>query len=45
MGCGKTSIAQYLANTLDLNWIDLDQIIESNENMKISTIFESKGEL
>ena len=45
MGCGKTSIAQYLANTLDLNWIDLDKIIESNENMKISTIFESKGEL
>lgn len=45
MGCGKTSVAQYLANTLDLNWIDLDQIIESNENMKISTIFESKGEL
>ena len=45
MGCGKTSIAQYLANKLDLNWIDLDQIIESNENTKISTIFESKGEL
>jgi len=45
MGCGKTSIAQYLANKLNLNWIDLDQIIESNENMKISTIFDLKGEL
>ena len=45
MGCGKTSIAEYLANKLNLNCIDLDQIIESNENMKISTIFELKGEL
>ena len=45
MGCGKTSIAQYLANKLNLNWIDLDQIIENNENMKISTIFDLKGEL
>tara|TARA_B100000780_G_scaffold146632_1_gene102441 strand:- start:1040 stop:1537 length:498 start_codon:yes stop_codon:yes gene_type:complete len=45
MGCGKTSIAKYIANKLSLDWIDLDQIIEENENMKISKIFKLKGEL
>ena len=45
MGCGKTSIAKYLAEKLNLNYIDLDQKIEIKYNMKISEIFKLKGEL
>ena len=45
MGCGKTVVGKLLSKKLNLNWIDLDQVIELKENMKISKIFKTKGEL
>ena len=45
MGCGKSLISKSLANILNLKCIDLDHIIENKEKMKISEIFETKGEL
>jgi len=45
MGCGKSLISKSLANTLNLKCIDLDFIIEVREKMKISEIFQRKGEL
>lgn len=45
MGCGKSLIAKSLANILNLKCIDLDRSIEIREKMKISKIFQTKGEL
>ncbi|MDG1830610.1 MAG: shikimate kinase [Flavobacteriaceae bacterium] len=45
MGCGKSLIAKSLANILNLKCIDLDCLIEIREKMKISEIFQTKGEL
>jgi len=45
MGCGKSLISKSLANILNLRCIDLDHKIENKEKMKISEIFEKKGEL
>jgi len=45
MGCGKSLIAKSLANILNLKCIDLDRSIEIKEKMKISKIFQTKGEL
>lgn len=45
MGCGKTVIGKHLANTLAYPFIDLDDALEKDQNMSISRIFESKGEL
>ncbi len=45
MGCGKSLISKSLANVLNLKCIDLDHKIEIKEKMKISEIFEIKGEL
>ena len=45
MGCGKSLISKSLAKTLNLKCIDLDHKIEMKEKMKISEIFEIKGEL
>ncbi len=44
MGCGKSSIGQILAQTTGRTFVDTDQLIESNENMTISQIFEKFGE-
>ncbi|MBE9468876.1 MAG: AAA family ATPase [Bacteroidetes bacterium] len=44
MGVGKTSIAKNLANELNYEFIDTDQIIEKNENQSITNIFKTKGE-
>ena len=44
MGCGKTFWCKKLAQALNLNFIDLDKYIESKEDEKIATIFETKGE-
>ncbi len=45
MASGKSSIGIQLANSLNLDFIDLDQTIEANEKMTVSKVFKSKGEL
>ena len=44
MGSGKTSCGSVLAKKLDINFIDIDSIIETEENLKISEIFSKFGE-
>lgn len=44
MGCGKTTVGILLAKKTGKNYIDLDEYIEQTEGMKISRIFEQKGE-
>lgn len=45
MGCGKTTIGKKLAALLEMDFIDLDQKIEKEQNMSISEIFEKRGEM
>ena len=44
MGSGKSSIGSIVSKKLNLNFFDIDQLIENNQKMKISKIFEIKGE-
>ena len=44
MGVGKTTIGKLVAKKLNLNFYDIDQIIEKENNMKINDIFQKKGE-
>ena len=44
MGSGKSSIGLLVSKKLKLNFIDVDQEIEREDKMKISKIFEIKGE-
>lgn len=44
MGVGKTTIGNLLAIRLDLKFIDIDEQIELEMNMKIKDIFEQYGE-
>lgn len=44
MGSGKTSVGKILAEKCNVPFQDLDSLIEDAENLKISEIFESKGE-
>jgi shikimate kinase len=43
-GCGKTTIARYLAKDLNYTYIDLDGMIEKDALMFIDDIFEKHGE-
>lgn len=43
-GSGKTMIGKLLAERLGYTFVDTDELIEKQENMKISEIFEKKGE-
>ena len=45
MGVGKTGIGKYLAKKLKINFFDIDRIIEQKNNMKITEIFKTKGEI
>lgn len=45
MGSGKSSVGKELAKRLDLKFIDLDQRIEEKENLSISEIFSTQGEI
>ena len=45
MGSGKSTIAQKLALSLNLTFIDLDQYIEQTENVSIKKLFESNKEI
>ena len=44
MTCGKSTIGPILANTLGWEFVDLDDIIETAQKMKIVDIFEKHGE-
>ena len=44
MGSGKSSIGLIISKKLNIEFIDVDQEIEKKLNMKISKIFENKGE-
>ncbi len=45
MGSGKSTIGKLLSKKLNINFIDLDEYIESKLNMSISDIFNAKGEI
>ena len=45
MGSGKSTIAKYISDTMNLKLIDLDSYIEKQEGLSISNIFSSKGEI
>ena len=44
MGSGKTSIGLIVSKKLKLDFIDIDKEIEKEEGMKISKIFDTRGE-
>ncbi len=44
MGSGKSTIGPIVANTLGWEFYDLDRVIETKEGMKVSELFEIKGE-
>ena len=44
MGAGKTSIGFLVSKKLNFDFLDIDQLIEKELGMKISKIFETKGE-
>ena len=44
MGSGKSSVGSLVAKKLELNFIDIDNEIESTLNTTIKKIFEDKGE-
>lgn len=44
MGCGKTSVGMRIAKKWDYNFLDTDQIIETEYGASISAIFQKEGE-
>ena len=45
MGVGKTGIGKYVAKRLKVNFFDIDKLIEKKNEMKITEIFKTKGEI
>ncbi|MDR2121942.1 MAG: shikimate kinase, partial [Flavobacteriaceae bacterium] len=45
MGSGKTTVGKRLSENLNLNFVDLDDYIVSNEKRSIKDIFSEKGEI
>ena len=45
MASGKSTLGRILANKLNYDFIDLDDYIEEKEQLLVSDIFKSKGEL
>lgn len=45
MGTGKSTVGQKLAETLGWRFTDMDAAIEHEENLKITSMFETKGEV
>ena len=45
MGVGKTGIGKYVARRLKINFFDIDKLIEKKNEMKITEIFITKGEI
>mgnify|MGYP002538881174 CR=1 FL=1 len=44
MGCGKSTVADFLNRELSMEVIEMDQIIAERQGMSISDIFETYGE-
>lgn len=44
MGAGKTTVGRILAERLDREFVDMDQVIEAREGEPISEIFSRQGE-
>jgi shikimate kinase len=44
MGTGKSAVGRRLAKTLQMDYLDTDDLIEEREGSKICHIFEEKGE-
>lgn len=45
MGSGKSTIGQWVADTMGLEFLDLDRYMETALDMSITEIFRSRGEL
>jgi shikimate kinase len=45
MGCGKSTIAKKLAESLEIPFVDLDEKIEEKANLSINAIFDTHGEI
>ena len=45
MGSGKSTIGYLLSKNLNIEFMDVDEIIEKEEGCKISEIFEKRGEI
>ena len=45
MGCGKSTIANKLSETIEIPFVDLDEKIEEKTNLSINAIFEKHGEI
>jgi len=43
-GSGKSSVARYLAQALDMSWVDSDDLIEERAGKSIREIFADDGE-
>lgn len=44
MGCGKTTVGKELSKKLEMQFVDMDSIIEQNAGMPVSEIFRTQGE-
>jgi len=44
MGCGKTTLGRKVSKCLEMQFVDTDRYIENMEGMRISEIFQQKGE-
>ena len=45
MGVGKTGIGKFVAKRLKIDFFDIDKLIEKKNEMKITEIFKTKGEI
>ena len=45
MGVGKTGIGKFVAKRLKIDFFDIDKLIEEKNEMKITEIFKTKGEI
>ena len=44
MGCGKSTVASYMAEQYKMEVVEMDEVIAAREGMSIPQIFEAKGE-